>query len=110
MGAGQRSGDAILDAMRAGRFYASTGVELAELTAGPRRFALRVGPVGDRRYTIRLLGPGGRELLVAHDTQVSYRPGGRMGFVRARVEDTEGARCWTQPWFVGDGCEARSGR
>lgn len=52
------STQAILDAMRAGDFYSSTGVELTELTFDPvaRRLTLEIQPDGDAQFTTRFIG------------------------------------------------------
>jgi hypothetical protein len=94
-----RSAEAVLAAMATGRFYCSTGIELTEWSAGPERYSLKVRPVDDRKYAIHLIGREGRCLLSHTGTEVTYRPQGQEGYVRARIEDTMGCRCWTQPWF-----------
>jgi len=100
VGAAERTEPAILAALAEGRFYASTGVELARLASGPRTFSLHVRQAHDYLYTITLLGRDNRELARADGPEISYTPKGDELFVRARVEDTNGGRCWTQPWFL----------
>lgn len=100
VGADERSADAILAAMAAGRFYASTGVELEDWSPGPNEYALRVAAKDERACAVHFIGQGGRLLATVTGHQAAYRPAGDEGYIRARVEDTEGARCWTQPWFL----------
>lgn len=52
------STQAILDAMRAGDFYSSTGVELTDLAFDPvtRRLSIAIQPNGDARFTTRFIG------------------------------------------------------
>ncbi|MCG3181352.1 MAG: hypothetical protein BIFFINMI_03739 [Phycisphaerae bacterium] len=100
VGAEARTSAAILEAMSAGRFYCSTGVELDAWSPGPEEYGLAVRTDGDRRYCIRLFGADGVELMRTNEPRVSYRPAGDEMYIRARVEDTMGARCWTQPWML----------
>lgn len=99
-GAAGRTEKAIVDAMRAGRFFCSTGVHVEEWVCGPDVYSVRVRQVRDWKYTIRMLGAGGRELATAHAASLEYRVHGDEGFVRARIEDSSGRRAWTQPLFV----------
>jgi hypothetical protein len=52
------STQAILDAMRAGDFYSSTGVELTELAFDPvkRRLSIEIRPDGEAAFTTRFIG------------------------------------------------------
>ena len=75
-----RGATEICDAIRHGRFYASTGVEIARIEVdGPSLFvaALNAG-------RIRFLGAGGRELAYADAPEARYRvTGDEGGYVRA---------------------------
>lgn len=48
--------DALFDAMRAGRFYASTGVRLKRIVATKDRLEVEVEPEPDTQYTIEFIG------------------------------------------------------
>ncbi|MBA4388801.1 MAG: phosphoesterase, partial [Verrucomicrobia bacterium] len=54
----------------------------------------------DWKYSIYLFGRDNKLLSLTHGTSVDYQVRGDEGFVRARVEDTSGKRCWTQPLFI----------
>lgn len=58
VGAGKLSGDAIVEAMRAGRFYASSGVVLDEVShdAGTKTLRLAIQPQEGVTYTTRFIG------------------------------------------------------
>lgn len=91
----ERSPRAILDALAAGDFYASTGVVLA--AAGRRGDALAVEVDGQ--------SPGAHRIVFIEDgKRVEEVPGPRAqrsiparGYVRAVVLREDGARAWVQP-------------
>ena len=85
---------AILAAIEAGRFYASTGVALtrAEVFDG----ALEVDVASAESHMIRFIG-GGRVLSEVKGTTARFPLAGVRGYVRAVVERKDGARAWVQP-------------
>jgi predicted metal-dependent phosphoesterase TrpH len=89
---------AILDALRRGEFYASTGIELAQVNSGGGRLAMEIKPQGDTRYTTRFIGPGGKVLAASFDLNPSHRIS--SGWVRARIDDSNGRTAWVQPVFA----------
>lgn len=100
-----RAGD-LMDALEAGDFYASTGVELEDVVVTPTTLTVRILQQRDYKYTTQFIGTGGRVLyetaanpavftLPAAD---AFAPGTR--YVRARVVDSGGRTAWVQPAFV----------
>jgi hypothetical protein len=93
--------DAIIAALRAGDFYATTGVTLADYRADARSITLRVAPPesprDDRRYRTEFIGRGGRVLRVVAGREARYDVRGDEGYVRARITDSNGRCAWTQP-------------
>jgi hypothetical protein len=91
----RRDPQAILDALAAGRFYASTGVELerAEVAEG----ALVVELAAQERLpcTIDFIENGVRVASVKE--RVARRPLPRTGYVRAVVTRDDGKQAWIQP-------------
>jgi len=86
---------AICSAMAQGQLYSSTGVELRRIAVSEREY--RVEPV-QARASVVFIGAGGREL--ARHTKLSegaavYTLRGDEGYVRARVELSDGKRAWT---------------
>ena len=93
----------LMRGLESGHFYASTGVVLDSITVQGNTLALGIRPETDFKYTTTFIGDGGRVLA---------RVGGRsprfeldashagLTYVRARVEDSGGARAWVQPVFV----------
>jgi hypothetical protein len=89
--------DAIVNAIRHGDFYASTGVALKSYTASRTAISLEITPRGDTRYRIEFVGRGGRVLQSANGLRASYAPKPDDGYVRVRISDSNGRRAWTQP-------------
>jgi len=91
----RRDPQAILDALAAGRFYASTGVELerAEVAGG----ALVVELAAHERLpcTIEFIENGARVASV--NERAARHPLPRTGYVRAVVTRDDGKQAWIQP-------------
>lgn len=94
------SPDAILGSLERGLFYASTGVELEDVIITSRRIEVRVKGKGDFKYTTTFIGDDGRELRRAGGPHAVYELYGTVSYVRARIDDSSGARAWIQPVFV----------
>ncbi|HEU0014246.1 MAG TPA: CehA/McbA family metallohydrolase [Longimicrobium sp.] len=90
----------ILRSLEDGRFYASTGVELADVVVTPARMEVRIRQEGDFKYTTEFIGGGGRVLARTGANPAVYTLAGGEGYVRARVTDSGGAVAWVQPVFV----------
>ncbi len=90
---------AVLAALRAGDFYASTGVTLAELAQDRRSLALRVEQERDFVYDVEFIGAGGTVLQRTAGTTAEYHPKSDERYVRATVRSSAGQRAWTQPVF-----------
>ena len=98
--AARLTAEAILAALAAGDFYASTRVELLDVQATPQRLTVTVKEQPYARYTIRFIGRGGRVLKEADSSPAQYDIAGAEGYVRAKVVDSNGQAAWTQPVFV----------
>ena len=91
--------DAIVDAMRAGEFYASTGVVLDRLEWGPEGIRLNIRPEGDALYTTRFIGAEGAVLKEVFGPEAEYEARGDEAYFRASVVSSGGSQAWTQPMF-----------
>lgn len=91
---------ALQRALLAGRFHASTGIELTQDERGRELVQVAVRPVADRHTTIRFIGRGGRVLSQVDAAEATYAPAGDERYVRAVVERDDGAKAWTQPLFL----------
>ena len=90
----------IMSQMEAGRFYASTGVELDSIRVASRDLAIHVRNRGNFKFVTDFIGRGGAVLKTTGDNPATYRLSGNETYVRARVRDSGGAVAWLQPLFV----------
>jgi len=98
--AAKLSAPEILDAMERGDFYASTGIELEDYEATPTAMTIRIKERQDNKYRVWFIGRGGRVLQESVSSPAVYRIEGSEGYVRAKVEDSNGRLAWTQPVIV----------
>lgn len=101
----------LIDAMEAGDFYASSGVELAELKHSRKKVDIEVVEEPGVTYTIQFFGTSGGEIgkLLQETTgpRASYRYTGEEMYVRARIvsdkamsnpiKEARFEMAWTQP-------------
>jgi hypothetical protein len=88
---------AILSALEAGRFYASTGVELTDYVVTSRAMTIAVKTDAWSKYRIQFIGKGGRVLREALESPAEYVFRGDEGYVRGKVIESNGRVAWTQP-------------
>lgn len=89
----------VLGALEAGDCYASTGVTLGEFVARDGEVVIEAAPRWDVTFRTTFVGRGGRLLDDQRGPSARYRLRGGDGYVRARVEDSDGLVAWTQPLF-----------
>ncbi|MCC6179213.1 MAG: PHP domain-containing protein [Chloroflexi bacterium] len=86
-----------LDALRQGRFYGSSGLELSAYSGTPRevRLELATGPAH-----IELIGPGGHVLDAIEGDSAHFTLTDAVGaYARVRASASDGRQLWTQPIF-----------
>lgn len=94
---------AVLKALSAGDFYASTGVELADYSFDGKEFRVSVVPRADTNYLIRFAGKWGSILQETVGTTASFRPAekpDRNSYVRCKVISSDGTVAWTQAYRI----------
>jgi hypothetical protein len=89
----------ILDALFAGRFYASNGPRFERLVLARKSIEVAAKPAG-RRCRILFIGAGGRQLAAVDGCEARYVPAGGEGYVRVRIESGMGQCAWSQPLFL----------
>ncbi len=87
---------AVLRALEAGDCYATTGVTLDALEARQGTLELAIRQRWDLHYRTTLIGAHGRVLDIQDGLAVRYRLSPDDGYVRSRVEDSDGLVAWTQ--------------
>ena len=92
----RRDPQAVLDALAAGRFYASTGVVLdrAEVVAG--ELVVEIGASERLVHSIEFIENGKRIAAVVKERS-ARRALPKVGYVRAVVTREDGKRAWVQP-------------
>ncbi len=94
----------IVASLNEGNFYASTGVALKDIRATTDSLTVDVEPPpasgSPSRFRVVFIGREGRVLSVANDNPARYAFTGNELYVRARIEDSNGLRAWTQPVLV----------
>ncbi|MCX7019919.1 MAG: CehA/McbA family metallohydrolase [bacterium] len=95
--------DDILAAIRDGNYYASTGVELDDISTTNSTLSLKIRKQGSRLFTTSFIGANGVVLKEDASMEPKYKlkPGG--AYVRARVLSSGGDYAWTQPLFAQTG-------
>ena len=91
----RREPRAILDALAAGHFYASSGVVLERAEAEGGELVVAVDPAATGRYAIDFIENGQRVESIAG--KVGRRAIPAVGYVRAVVTRDDGKRAWVQP-------------
>jgi len=87
----------IMAAIRAGDFYASTGVELASVERSERGLKLEVKPASSFKHRVHFIGRNGKVLKAVTENVAEYQLQPGDGYVRARVDASNGDQAWTQP-------------
>ena len=101
---------ALLSAMNAGEFYATTGVVLQsyeasatavriQLSDRPQDLGWSVPGANPQLYRTQFIGKGGKVLKVDESLTPSYEITGTELYVRARITSSDGQYAWTQPVF-----------
>jgi hypothetical protein len=99
----EKSPEAILEAIKRGSFYASSGIRLGEIKVTDGR-TISVAAATPRvpGTVFRFIGKGGRVLkeepAASAEAAVSYTVNGNEGYVRLEAIREDGAMAWTQPF------------
>ena len=91
---------ALVTAIEAGQFYASSGVMLDDIVATATSLQLRITQKGSFKYTTQFIGANGRVLATDKSLTPRFTLRGRETYVRAKVIDSGGAVAWVQPLFT----------
>ncbi len=88
--------NALLSSLRRGAFVASSGAEFTSLTVAGATITAEAAPGS----SLRFIGRGGRLLKTVSAHAGSYHLVGNEGYVRVEAIRDDGARAWSQPFFV----------
>ena len=90
---------AILEALRTGTFYASTGIALDSYSVDEKGIAIKIAPALSAHFKTRFIGSNGALLAEVPGTSPHYSFQGNEEYVRASIIDSNDHRAWTQPVF-----------
>ncbi|MBI3734378.1 MAG: CehA/McbA family metallohydrolase [Chloroflexi bacterium] len=96
-----RSARAIVSALQAGDFYASTEIVVEQWARDGDTLRLPIRPQRDYTYTTHFIGQRGRALASVDGINAAYPIRGDERYVRAKVCSSNGGWAWTQPHFIG---------
>jgi hypothetical protein len=98
--AATRDAENILDAIRSGRFYASTGPQFEELTLSGREVYVRCSPARAIRFVsnrMQIMGFEAEGNLLTEATWIVPSAG---SYCRVEIEDEQGHSAWSQPMLL----------
>ncbi|NUP98226.1 MAG: CehA/McbA family metallohydrolase [Armatimonadetes bacterium] len=95
----ERRPEAIIEALKAGRFYASSGVLFETIAVEDDLFRV----VAPDAQEIRFITKFGKVLAFAQGPEASYRIQGNEGYLRAEAWGSAKQAAWTQPVFISEG-------
>ena len=96
------SESSIMDSIKNGDFYASTGVYLAELEKSDKAINISIStdeddPLNVPEYVTTITGYEGTILHETVSLNVNYELPENVPYARATVKSSEGLKAWTQP-------------
>jgi histidinol phosphatase-like PHP family hydrolase len=97
----RKDGEAIINAIKAGAFYASSGIILREISLVDSRI-IRItsdSPIGSD-IQFRFIGINGKLLVEQYGQEAVYYINGNEGYVRVEAFHENGSRAWTQPFLI----------
>lgn len=94
------SSQAIIDGLKSGNFYASTGVELKDYEANSKQISITINQLINSKYKTVFIGKNGKVLSETAANPAVYIIKGDEGYVRAKVYESNGTYAWTQPFFA----------
>ena len=97
----ERNTPAVMDALRAGRFYATTGPEIHQIEYRDREIVVACSPAESVVFYSNLPWSKGRVVTGHSITQCSYSVQNRDEFVRVEIRDAKGRRAWSSPIKLG---------
>lgn len=91
---------ALMRALEAGHFYASSGVELTDVIVGDRTLEIQITPRSNYKFRTEFIGRNGRVLHTTGANPARFTLTSDEPYVRAKVTNSGGAAAWVQPIFT----------
>ncbi|MDR0450353.1 MAG: CehA/McbA family metallohydrolase [Treponema sp.] len=100
----EKSASAILGALEKGAFYASSGIVLKDIGVKGGSISLTAASGRVKGTVFRFIGKDGKllkeERAAEPEAAASYTPRGDESYVRVEACREDGARAWTQPFWI----------
>ena len=93
----EKSRESILESVKKGRFYASSGVFLKDICVSDDEISLKLEH--NIPAYIRFIGYKGKLLKETFGLEGSYKADGSEKYIRVEVFREDGAKAWTQPFY-----------
>lgn len=93
----------IIEAMREGKFYASTGIKLRSVESSPSEIQVRVEAETFDQYLIRFVTHQGRILKAVIGRNANYQikqNASNLPYIRVKISSLRGKQAWLQPVFI----------
>ena len=88
--------NSLLSSLRQGAFIASTGAEFTRLNVA----GTTITADASSGASLRFIGRGGQVLKAISASTGSYQVRGDEGYVRVEATAADGAKAWSQPFFI----------
>jgi hypothetical protein len=98
--AAERSREAIIDSLKKGSFYASTGLFLNNIKLENGVISVEIKHENIPAQ-FKFIGYGGRTLKEEFGAAANYQCIGSEGYVRVEMKREDGAMAWCQPFWIG---------
>lgn len=90
----------IVNSLKAGRFYATTRIELNHFYCDGKKYCIDIKPFGQISFSTKFIGDNGKILAVVDGHTPEYKIKGNEKYVRAVIECSDNLRAWTQPYMI----------
>lgn len=90
----------IMASLENGHFYASSGVELDEISAKGSRMTIKIREKSSFKFRTEFIGENGTVLFKTEENPAVYELNTHTSYVRAKVTDSGGFAAWTMPMRV----------
>lgn len=92
--------DGIINSLRSGDFYSSTGVVLNRIDVHQSGIGIEIEKVPFVEYQTVFVGAGGKVLDKCFGSNPKYTFQGEKNYVRATISDSNGFKAWIQPVHI----------
>ncbi|SVD94155.1 uncharacterized protein METZ01_LOCUS447009, partial [marine metagenome] len=101
--ANKLSQENIINAMRSGQFYSSSGVKFSKLELSKNRINVKI-EIEDSskksKYTIKIIHNNGLTFFEDENDQIDMQINGAKNYYRLVVISSDGTKAWSQPIFL----------